>query len=117
MTASDFAPPPAAAPTTEVWRWNASEIASFDAVGFERELAAAPSPIAPFRTLLKQGNTQFKELFLQGVPAYELAPARARWMDELLLRAWSRFFEAEALDLALEHAENESDCKQSPEVP
>jgi len=101
MTASDFAPPPAAAPTTEVWRWNASEIASFDAVGFERELAAAPSPIAPFRTLLKQGNTQFKELFLQGVPAYELAPARARWMDELLRRAWSRFFEAEALDLAL----------------
>ncbi len=92
-------PDPASPP--EGWRWNETAIVPLDAAAFERELAAAPSPIAPFRALLKQGDAQFKELFLQGVPAYELVLARARLMDELLPRAWSRFFEADALDLAL----------------
>ena len=78
-----------------------TEIAPFDAAAFARELTAAPSPIAPFRALLKHSDAHFKELFLQGVPAHELVPARARLMDELLLRAWPQFFEADALDLAL----------------
>jgi len=101
MTDSDLAPPPAAVPAAEGWRWNESDIASFDTVGFERELAAAASPITPFRTLLKHSDARFRELFLGGVPAYELAPARARLMDELLQRAWLCYFPADTLDLAL----------------
>jgi [protein-PII] uridylyltransferase len=95
ITAPDPAPPRADR------RWNEAAIAPFDAAAFERELAAAPSPIAPFRALIKHGDARFKELFLQGVPAHELVLARAQLMDELLLRAWSRFFEADAPDLTL----------------
>ncbi|HOW61842.1 MAG TPA: nucleotidyltransferase domain-containing protein, partial [Candidatus Contendobacter sp.] len=80
---------------------NETALALFDAAEFERELAAAPSPIAPFRALLKQSDARFKDLFLQDVPAHELVPTRARLMDQLLRRAWLRFFEADALDLAL----------------
>ncbi|MFZ1642319.1 MAG: [protein-PII] uridylyltransferase [Candidatus Contendobacter sp.] len=98
--AASFAPEsPAAVPPPDRWRWD--ETAPFDAVAFERELATASGSIAPFRTLLKQSDARFKELFLRGVPAHELVPARARLLDELLLRAWSRFFEADAPDLAL----------------
>ena len=93
--------PLATAPPAEDWRWDASAIAPFDAAEFERELAAASSPITPFRTLLKQSAARFRELFLQGVPAHYLVLARARLMDELLWRAWLRFFEPDALDLAL----------------
>ena len=75
--------------------------ALFDAAAFERDLAASASPIAPFRTRLKNSDARLKELFQQGVPAYELVLARARLMDELLQRAWRRFFSADALDLAL----------------
>ncbi|MDG4552011.1 MAG: [protein-PII] uridylyltransferase [Candidatus Contendobacter sp.] len=94
-----IAPDPA--PPVENRRRDEAAIVPFDAAAFERELAAAPSPITPFRALLKHGDAQFKDLFLQGAPAHELVPARARLMDELLLRAWSRFFEADAPDLAL----------------
>ena len=80
---------------------NETAIASFDAAAFERELAAAASSITPFRTLLKHSDARFRELFLGGVPAYELAPARARLMDELLQRAWLCYFPADTLDLAL----------------
>ena len=45
--------------------------------GFARDLAAAANPLAMFRLLLKQTDARFKELFQQGVPAYELVPARA----------------------------------------
>ncbi len=101
MATPDLAPPTAAIPPPEVWRGNDPETATFDVAGFERELTAASNPIALFRTLLKQGDTRFKELFLQGVPAHELAPARAGLMDELLRVAWPRFFETDAPDLAL----------------
>ena len=80
---------------------NETALALFDAAEFERELTAAPNPIAPFRALLKQSDARFKDLFLQDVPAHELVPTRARLMDQLLRRAWLRFFEADALDLAL----------------
>ena len=75
--------------------------ALFDASTFERNLATSVSPITPFRTLLKQSDARFKDLFQQGAPADELVLARARLMDELLQRAWLRFFTAEPLDLAL----------------
>lgn len=51
--------------------------------------------------MLKQSNAHFKELFQQGVPAYELVPARAQFMDEVLQRVWRRFFEVDPPDLTL----------------
>ncbi len=89
------------APPSEDRHRNETTIALFDAAEFERELAATSSPITPFRTLLKHCDACFKELFLQGIPAHELVPARAHLMDQLLLRAWRQFFEPDALDLAL----------------
>ena len=77
------------------------EIAPFDAEAFARDLAAAANPLAMFRALLKQTDARFKELFQQGVPAYELVPARAGLMDDLLRFVWLRFFEADTPDLAL----------------
>ncbi|MDG4598018.1 MAG: [protein-PII] uridylyltransferase [Candidatus Contendobacter sp.] len=94
-------PAPDPAPPVESRRWDEVAIVLFDAAAFERELAAAPSSIVPFRALLKHSDARFREMFLQDVPAHELVPARARLMDELLLRAWSRFFEVDAPDLAL----------------
>jgi [protein-PII] uridylyltransferase len=65
------------------------------------ELVVAANPVTPFRVLLTQSNARLKELFEQGVPAHELVPARAGFMDELLQRVWLRFFEAGAPDVAL----------------
>lgn len=62
-----IAPDPA--PPVENRRRDEAAIVPFDAAAFERELAAAPSPITPFRALLKHGDAQFKDLFLQGAPA------------------------------------------------
>jgi len=73
----------------------------FDPAAFERDLAAAAQPLAPFRALLKESNARFKELFQAGIPAHELVPARSRLMDEALKRAWRLYFEADASDLAL----------------
>jgi len=78
-----------------------SEIDAFDAATFESDLAATTNPLASFRTLLKQSNGRFKELFEGGIPAHELVPAGARLMDALLQRVWLRYFEANASDLAL----------------
>lgn len=79
--------------------WN--EPILFDAPALACELADAQNPLLPFRAILKQSDARLKELFQQGIPAYELVPARARLMDELLRHAWLRFFEPDAPDLAL----------------
>ncbi|MFO7639914.1 MAG: [protein-PII] uridylyltransferase, partial [Candidatus Competibacteraceae bacterium] len=79
----------------------AASEAMFDAMAFERESAMAATPITPFRTLLQNGDARLVERFRQGAPAHELVPVRARLMDELLQRAWLRFFAADAPDLAL----------------
>ncbi len=71
------------------------------AVALDPEPATEANPLAAFRELLKQSNAHFKELFQQGVPAYELVPARAQFMDEVLQRVWQRFFEADTPDLTL----------------
>ena len=82
-------------------RWQRSDIIVFDTIAFDHDLAAARTPLPVFRAALRQSDAQLKELFQQGTPAYELVLTRARLMDELLQRAWLRFFESEALDLAL----------------
>ncbi len=106
MDASDIAPPLSLSPPVPCSAglprdgspW--SQIPAFD-TALERELAAAATPLASFRALLKQSDLRFKDLFLKGIPAHELVPARARLMDGLLQRAWLRHFEADTPDLAL----------------
>jgi len=73
----------------------------FDAVAFERTLAKSDNPLIPFRTALKNGDETLKALFYQGILASELVPARAWLIDQLLLRAWRRFFAQGNPDLAL----------------
>ncbi len=79
---------------------NALILAPFGA-DFARELADAPNPIALFRQRLKDSDAQIKAQFLQGAPARELVPTRARLMDQLLLHAWSRFFPTDTAELTL----------------
>ncbi|MDG4606254.1 MAG: [protein-PII] uridylyltransferase [Candidatus Contendobacter sp.] len=74
---------------------------AFDAAALDQELAAAINPIMPFRALITRSDARLKELFEQDVPAHDLVPARAGFMDELLQRVWLRFFEPGAPDLAL----------------
>ncbi|HRY16515.1 MAG TPA: nucleotidyltransferase domain-containing protein, partial [Candidatus Competibacteraceae bacterium] len=107
MAILDTAPPSAATLTPPSFPlslrddslWN--DLALFDATTFENDLTANPSSIAAFRSLLKHSDARLKELFRQGIPAYELVLARARLMDEVLQRLWLRFFAAEIMDLAL----------------
>lgn len=73
----------------------------FDNTAFECEPVAAPNSLAWFRAILKHGDARFKDLFQQGIPAYELVLARSRLIDELLLRVWLRFFQLDLPDLAL----------------
>lgn len=103
MTVLDSAPLPVLPQITDSLRDNASwnDLALFDATTFERELTANVNAVTAFRNLLKQSDTRLKELFRQGIPAYELVLARARLMDEVLQRLWVQFFETGIQDLAL----------------
>jgi [protein-PII] uridylyltransferase len=73
----------------------------FNDEAFDCEIAALANPLKSFRQALKKGDETLKTLFLQGVLAYELVPARARLIDRLLRRAWKRFFDVANPDLAL----------------
>jgi len=73
----------------------------FDDTAFEHRLATLDNPLKVFREALKHGDETLKAWFYQGVPAWKLVPARARLIDRLLQRAWTRFFEPNAPDLAL----------------
>lgn len=73
----------------------------FDSEDFDRHLAASDNPLKPFRDALKQGDKILNTLFYQGTPALDLVPTRAWLIDQLLVRAWTRFFEADAPRLAL----------------
>ena len=99
MAALDLVlPPPAALPLAAGLNWR-SLIPP--AVALDPEPVTETNPLTAFRELLKQSNAHFKELFQQGVPAYELVPARAQFMDEVLQRVWRRFFEVDPPDLTL----------------
>ncbi|HXH02770.1 MAG TPA: [protein-PII] uridylyltransferase [Candidatus Competibacteraceae bacterium] len=64
----------------------------FDPAPFEQDLSSTALLLKVFRTALRQGDQVLRELFQQGVPAQRLVPARARLIDQLLTRAWVRFF-------------------------
>ncbi len=68
---------------------------------FERELATSDNRLMAFRNVLQNSKEQTRILFEQGVPAYELVPARAQLMDVILKRAWKQFLDPNPLDLAL----------------
>lgn len=73
----------------------------FDTAVFEQELAIDRNPLKQFRAVLKQIDDHLKTQFYQGVPAYELVKARARWIDYLLQRVWDRVFGVDDDGLAL----------------
>ena len=63
------------------------------------ELAAASQPAAWLRQRLRESDDRFQQLFLDGVPASDLVPARARLMDQALLQVWQRFFPTATTEL------------------
>ncbi len=73
----------------------------FDGTAFECCLVTPANPLKVFRQALKQGDETLKALFQEGVPVCELVPARARLIDQLLERAWWRFFAESDPHLAL----------------
>lgn len=64
----------------------------FDPVDFDRQRGLAPNRIKLYREALKQGDAVLKTLFQQGIPAWDLVPARSRLIDQLLIRVWTDHF-------------------------
>lgn len=62
----------------------------FDETRFDLALEGAKKPIPLFRDALAAGDKALRERFLAGVPASELVPQRAAFIDQLLVRAWGR---------------------------
>lgn len=78
-----------------------NRVTLLDIEDFASELATTDNPLTLFRAALKKSDERLKSLFLQGIHAYELVPARAELMDDLLRCAWQRFFEADLPNLTL----------------
>jgi [protein-PII] uridylyltransferase len=77
------------------------DTALFDPVSFDSQLADTKVSISVFRQALKQADEELTERFFAGRSASELVYARARVIDELLVRAWRHFFDPDAADIAL----------------
>lgn len=90
--------PPDPSPVTP---WSETAALAFDPAALAGELAAAPQPAALLRQRLRESNAYFKQLFLQGIPARDLTPTRARLIDQALSQVWLRFFPAGTTGLAL----------------
>src|SRR5690606_32812790 len=60
----------------------------FDSAACDAALAADNQPLPLLKAALKQGDRVLLERFQNGASAAELVPARARLVDELLIRAW-----------------------------
>ncbi len=56
----------------------------------DQRLANGEAPLGVFREALQRGTERLRELFYRGLSAAELVPARARLMDQLIVRAWRR---------------------------
>lgn len=72
----------------------------FDPAAFDVQLPY-DAPLAAFRDTLRAGDSLLREYFRQGVPASKLVHQRARFMDQLLIRAWRRHFGCGQTDAAL----------------
>ena len=74
-----------------------------DVDALARDLAATDQPLSVLRAALARGDAALQALFQQGkgIPATVLVPARARFIDKLLVTAWSLFLPVESKQLAL----------------
>ncbi len=64
----------------------------FDFQPLDQALQADTFPFAKFQTTLKQGTALIQEKYHKGVAIDQLVCARARLIDELLVRAWRHHF-------------------------
>jgi [protein-PII] uridylyltransferase len=64
----------------------------FDFQPLDQALQADTFPFAKFQTTLKQGTALIQEKYHKGVAIDQLVRARARLIDELLVRAWRHHF-------------------------
>jgi [protein-PII] uridylyltransferase len=72
----------------------------FDAERFEADLAAAASPIKPFREAIRNADDVLEYRFLNGESVVSLVTHRAAFIDQMLIHAW-RIFLPTAEDIAL----------------
>ena len=68
---------------------------------FDRALATTSTPVELFRHTLQTIDDSLAERFRRQAPVAELVRQRAWFMDELLIRAWDRFFADRGDDMAL----------------
>ncbi len=73
----------------------------FDELRFDLALQGCTKPIPLFREALAAGDKALRERFLAGVPASELVPQRAAFIDQLLVRAWGLHLGDQHSDIAL----------------
>ncbi len=73
----------------------------FDARAFDADTAGVDRPLSAFQHALNAGGDTLARLFHEGLTAAELVPARARLIDQLLVRAWHRFVDADDSAIAL----------------
>jgi [protein-PII] uridylyltransferase len=75
-------------------------LADIDLITLDQALDEPDPPIAAFRRAMAQGTGELRARFEAGEPVTSLVAARARQVDALLVRAWSRFIPTDA-DAAL----------------
>ncbi len=62
----------------------------------DTELAAADSPLPPFKRFLEDSQATLKDKFENGIGAPTLIAARSWLVDQVLMRTWDRFMGADA---------------------
>ena len=86
-------------PLSQLWP---GDLSIFDAGAVAQALSEpGAEPLAVFRNALKQGNETIIGLFHTGTPAHVLVPARARFIDQLLVRIWAQYMDPKTTSLAL----------------
>ncbi len=68
---------------------------------FDRALAGTTTPVELFRHTLYSINEALDDRFRRSAPVSELVSQRAWFIDELMIRAWQRFFDRDGDDIAL----------------
>jgi [protein-PII] uridylyltransferase len=68
---------------------------------FDRALAATSTPIELFRHTLQEVDQSLAERFRRQTPVGDLVCQRAWFIDELLIRAWERFFAGRGESMSL----------------
>ncbi len=85
----------------EAPRTPATQLPLLDEECFDAALGRGAEPLPLFREALATGSERLRERFLAGVPASELVPLRADFIDRLLVRGWRRTMGECGPDVAL----------------